>query len=870
MAKLEVAEIAKKMKLGLEELLKPGSRVLYENVFSTRHIGRVIDFLIYENREFIAAQPDPSQAEYRIRQTIELSIFNAWANFRKGEKSKCVEIEMGWDGEKLIVAVAHYVDADVKNFTPGSVEPVSNETAARMQKMLEHVQALSDGLLVRHEPQSGRVQALAFVSSAGGERLVDTQCVIVDPTLVDASPSPDAAVPDPLASADIAGFVEDEKKDLKSSTANDAMAAIGKIEGADGSPFDQEVIKVKGGGPMSAKENDILRVKGSGPLSEEEKKEKDILRVKGSGPLSEEEKKEKDILKVKGGGPMSAEEKKEKDILKVKGGAGSAQTDASNEIIRVKHAGDAEKIQDDAKAKLKASSSGGLKEKTIEKLKIEASALDNVSAEAAVAAESANDAAESDGDSENQAEEGIQTLLDTVKTEMAALCPGLNEAEFEEAFRTMSAKIRENYNQTLHHMLRVKNIQMISKTKHLKDQVQLLSARIDELKAENQDLLESLASKDANEAEILRLKNAADANAKKKRDDEEAKARETIAQYQAAIEKGEVPTGAKDWGKGLLEAALKERAFLSARSREIEAILKKREYDYRNKETMLKEEVRIKDEELRQKEFALVKTKEALSNAMQTVEQTKKLADTGSSDKNELVHKLATAERLLTAAKDNNERMTKRVEDVQKKWQEEFNSRSAITQEKSALQRKVDDLERKLEAAQNKSTNSEEIIQLTQARDKSLKIIDDLKKQIKELQSKLIAGTLAQNKGPAGQSSSDSKKKGDAPMGDAEAKHKLDQANKLTAAMKEELERTKKRFEELKQSETKLRVEVAKLQADLKAAGKNPAPEKAAPKPQKTSNASPLIKPKNIKMGGGGGSGTGGAGGAAPAGGIKR
>lgn len=787
MAKLEVAQIAKKLRLGLEELLKPGARVLYENVFSTRHIGRVIDFLLYESRTFIEAHPDAGYAEYRLRHAVELGIFNGWSNFKKGEKSKCIELELGFDDEKLVVAVAFYVDADVTNFTPGDAEAPSGAVAERMQKMLTQVQELSDGLLVRHEPTTGRVQVMAFISAGANEKLVDTQCVTVDINDDSEPPRPDASVPNPLAAADVEGFVKDESEGLKSSKALDAMDALSVVKGAP-ETVDDTATKVKG---SKGEKEAVMRVKGS-----------------GSGEL------------------------------------------ANKDILRVKSMGVGEKTQDETKLVVKGD---GLSVAAAEKLKIPASALDNVTAEAAVAAESKYTSESQADEGDPNTDESVEVLLSTVRAEIVPLCPGLSEDQFEEAFRNLSTKIRENYNQTLHHMLRVKNIQMIGKIKHYKDQLQLLNARIEELKAENNDLLESLAQKDATEAEILKLKNSSDPKLKDKRDQEEARARETIQQYQTSIEKGEVPNGAKDWGKGLLEAALKERAFLSQRSREIEAILKKREYDYKNKESTLKEELRLKEEQVRQKEFTLIKTKEALANAMQNADKARALADLGSADKNEIVQKLSTAEKLLSVSKENNERMAKRVEDVQKKWQEEFNSRSAITQEKSKLQKEADDLRRKLTTIEERGTHVEELAKLTQARDRSVRIIDDLKRQIKELQAKL-SGSSAQAK--PGAAVADQKKHGGQPqMGEGEFKHKLDQANKISAAMKEELERTKKRFDELKQSETKLRVEVAKLQADLKAAGKNPQPEKAQPKPQKSSTSSPLIKPKNVKMSGGGNTG---------------
>lgn len=822
-------EIAKKARMGLEELLKPQARVIYENVFSTRHIGRIIDFLLFEARPFIEKHPDSAQAEYRIRQAVEVGVFNAWSNYRKGEKTKCVEIELGWDDERLVLAISHYADSELKNFVPGQGQP-PNATSERMRKMLERVQELSNGLIVRQEPESGRMQVLAFISAKDAEKVTETQFVAVEPGALHELPRVNTAVPAPLADGDIQGFVTDEK-------AGHPLPSIGEAAKSD---------QVEVGG-VASNESGLSLVKGGLDTEEESTNvsgaadgEDDLLRVKGgTAAVADEEK-----IRVKGATASAEDEEK----LVVKGGA-TPTTKEEKILVKGKNT-----VADMSTINVKL-------DKKLAKVSIDK--IDTMSAEAAVAIDSdksAESEATADENSENETNESVDSLLDTVKSEVMPLCSGVSEVQFQETFAVLSRKIRENYEQTLHHMLRVQNIQMISKIKHYKDQVQLLNARIDELKAESDDMIESISQKDTTEGEILRLRAAGDKRAVAKASQEELKVRETIQQYQVSIEKDQVPKGAKDWGKGLLEAALKERALLGQRTREIEANLKKREYDYRNKENALKEEVRIKDEQLRQKDFTLEKTKESLANAIQSFEKSRAAMSTAS-DKSELALKLASAEKLLSVAKDSNDRMQKRVEDVQKKWQEEFNTRSSLQQEKSKLQKQTDDLQRKLNDAQEKGSKVDEVARITEARDKALRIIDDLRKQMKELQGKLNSGN-AGSKAQAGQT--DPKKRGEPQADAAELKHRLDQTNKIATVMKEDLDRTKKRFDELKQSETKLRVEVARLAAELKSAGKNPYPEKTPSKPQQRSNASPLHKPKTPVKPPGGTGGTGAAGGAKP------
>ncbi|MBI3555156.1 MAG: hypothetical protein HY074_02690, partial [Deltaproteobacteria bacterium] len=160
---------ANKIKFGVEELLASDAQVYFENIFSTRHIGRVVDFMLFQCQPFIQAAGDPADAEYRFRHMIELAIFNAWVNYREGERSKCVELEFGWDKQRLIISATHIAAAGVGGFVPGG-EP-ADEISGRMQKMLAQVQQLADGLIVRHDPVSGRIQAIAFLAADEHEKL---------------------------------------------------------------------------------------------------------------------------------------------------------------------------------------------------------------------------------------------------------------------------------------------------------------------------------------------------------------------------------------------------------------------------------------------------------------------------------------------------------------------------------------------------------------------------------------------------------------------------------------------------------------------------------------------------------------------------
>src|SRR4051812_32309405 len=66
--------VPQKLRFGMEELLGVNARSLFENLFSTRHLGRVLDFFLFESRAFVDGSSDPVGIEYRVRQILELGV----------------------------------------------------------------------------------------------------------------------------------------------------------------------------------------------------------------------------------------------------------------------------------------------------------------------------------------------------------------------------------------------------------------------------------------------------------------------------------------------------------------------------------------------------------------------------------------------------------------------------------------------------------------------------------------------------------------------------------------------------------------------------------------------------------------------------
>lgn len=673
-----------KVRRGLEALLKPDARVVYENLFSTRHLGRVIDLVLYESRDFIAACANSEDTGYRIRQLAELAVFLAWTNYRKGEKLKCVELECGWDDTLLVFSVSSYIDPDVRDFMPAQ-NPKPGTAAARIQRLLQRVRVMSDGIAVRHHPERGRFQAFAFVGKQRLESIPLSEYEVM--AAADEDEKAAVASVKPLASADVEGFNKGEDAGIEASarTADDVSSVI------------------KG---QNEKDNSKVVIKGSTQVIS-------------------------DVIHIKGGGSNLG------DVF--------GHHDSSGRAVR-----------------------SNLSENEIASF---------------IGAEGAGfGSAPGEGDStENvspallpQSEEHLKTLIQTVRVDVTALNPAVEGEEFDRRFAVITKAIQENYLNALQHAVRVREIQTHASIKQFKDKAELAAAERDELQSDNEKLMRIVIAAQKAGVKVEGEKVTIPALEDLKGGSAEA--------MKKILDAPEVPAAAKPWAKAVMEDLLAQRIDLGEKKAGLEKTLKKIELDTRNRETALTERIRVLDEQLKAKDFAIKQGREALANAMTTMESARK---NGGSLGAQAGRQTAAIQRELQEARESRTRLEKRANEWQKKLGEEVAKRKAFEEQKNA-----------------------EINQLTQQRDRALKVADEQQEQIKDLQSKLAARGSgfgqAQQKGPGGTNEA------------AELKYKLDQANKIMKSMKDEIDRYRKRFDELKLEETNLRVEIGRLQAQLK------------------------------------------------------
>lgn len=316
-----------------------------------------------------------------------------------------------------------------------------------------------------------------------------------------------------------------------------------------------------------------------------------------------------------------------------------------------------------------------------------------------------------------------------------------------------------------------------------------------------------------------------------------SKASEEITQLKIQLEAafhclpGIDNAASKEMIKGLVETVTKERAEVRQQRSDLVLALRRKEHEFRSKETSLKETLRVQEEQLKQKEGVNEKLKINNSILSTTLDQLR--ADAAdSNDRVELTHKLVTAEKLYQKANEDAERAQKRAEEVQKRLSDEVSQRASLQVETARQRRQIEDFQKKISDLSSEARKgvSAELASMTEQRDKAQRMIDELKRQTRELQGKLAAAAQGSKSGAVGGVQSPAGKSGsNGPVGggnEAEFRHKLDLANHMVKMHKDELEKSKKRVEELKAQEGKYRAEISKLQGEvakaqteLKAAG---------------------------------------------------
>lgn len=287
---------------------------------------------------------------------------------------------------------------------------------------------------------------------------------------------------------------------------------------------------------------------------------------------------------------------------------------------------------------------------------------------------------------------------------------------------------------------------------------------------------------------------------------------QTLSRVQAEAAEFKTELGsprAKRWVDGLMTELVAQKAKLAESSKELNASIKQKELEFRSKETMLTEELKRRDDLIRQKTNALERAKEQISQTAISTERLKSAA-VGAVDDAHFKQKYAFAQKMLSSAKEEN----------------------------VALAEKVEDLKNQLVNAQNGSARRNQpsmadFSALQSKYERSIRQADEFKKANQQLVEKL----------------SEAKKDAiKAPQDDV--KKRLEAAVKIASSHQRDAEKLQQRVEEMQREQMRLKAELNKTAQELKSARVGSRGQQAAAeskltttKPALTTKSATVAKP---------------------------
>lgn len=749
---------------GLELVLGESAVIHYQTIFSLRHMGRVTDLFLYTAKDYLSQSHSVEKEEARTRQCLETAAIAIWAHYSKIEKSRYIELEFGWDQAQCAISIAGFVDQNSFNYSDASGDNASSEEA----NFKSYLNALSDygaNVVIRHMAQLNFVQIMIILKLGEFKRGEPIVTIAIDtdaankPTLVDASDAGPVKIP--VGQDDVLqGFQGEESQE------NQAAHQI--LSG----------VEQGGDGPLVAK----LKARANGEdepvVIQPDQMEPEVSQVVSSTDVEEDE--SVSVVAASNAEAVSTEE------TLVKGSFDELDTtetlvkgvdiapDDSVTIVK----GVPEEA-DDSVSLVKGTKE--LADSTVKKLtgtttKIKDEAIKIAGSPQKIADNSviriSSESVEQDIEREEKS-----FKIDHPDTNNEAFVIKSNDGESMLDDEKLTIKSTESAAKATKEVNKIiRDLESNSKT------TEEASLEVEKLVASSEKEFES-----------------------------------QISIAQKVMEKVQMPDKAREYMNRALSELTKNRAELDTKITEITGKWRAAQLDFKNKQTALGTEIKKLEEQLRQKEVALVKSKETLSRTAKAMEEYK-LKALANPDA-EVAHKLSQITTLLEKSKEQNEKLQSRLDDVQKKLSTEMAARGAASTENSKLHKQVDDLSRKLaEAEKNKNVVKEDPAMKAEL-DRANKQIDELKKQQKMLQEKLSQAQNP-NKQSGAANGGNANNKSDGPT-DAELKLKLEQSQKLHSKLKEDYDKKMKQLEAAKQSETKLRVELAKLQAELKTAQKS-------------------------------------------------
>jgi hypothetical protein len=255
--------------------------------------------------------------------------------------------------------------------------------------------------------------------------------------------------------------------------------------------------------------------------------------------------------------------------------------------------------------------------------------------------------------------------------------------------------------------------------------------------------------------------------------DEVGSIERTIAKVQAEAQDIKKVLGnpkAQKWVDGMVGELVTEKARIHEMAKKVNVSLRQKELEFRNKEHVLQEEVRKRDEQLRQKAHSFNRSREQLTQLQIQLDRIKATAPPPG-EESQARQKLNLSQKLLASVKDENQ----------------------------GLAQKIEELKTQLATAQSASktkTQSPDFQALKLKYERLFKQSEEFKRTNGQLMEKLNeAQRAAKNPG----------------MNPEELKKRLDVSMRLAASYQKESEQSKLRVDELQREETRLKTELARV-----------------------------------------------------------
>jgi hypothetical protein len=741
--------------LGISGLLAEDCKVLYANLFSQRHVGRISDL-------FAGSLRADGLDELRLRALLLFSCFEAWRT-RAGEKPELQEpltVECGFDEARAGVAVTFRLETGMFDPVGLADRLLSSRAGTAFESFLLDLRSKSECLVVRLHRASSVVEVVSLIgrAAAADARVPAVEIIVADIQGTKAPVAPKPAEYVEIGDMDYAEILKIEgptAQQLPPSPLGERMVkAFVEAEEerriqADARKAEQET-RIKG----SLEEDETeTRVAGEKPQKELERSvgpdaSPDAQDDYGSGQRQGAEGEQvrhagkEDITRVQG----STEGSRLDDVVRVHG-----VTDHDN-AERARVAGNAVNAARTAREGHYGAGSRASGESEVaapgegpEIEQAEPGSVGTQEFEPADGAEASDAPLLMEKKKKAKAGKGIAGFLSKVLPfgKAPAEAPEIEDLDDDEI---PEAQLRDGE---------------IDNTEALEEE---LSVRTEEKKP-------AAAEAESNGTEKLLTELQVEVGGI---DRTLAKAAEQASELKRQTQNDR----AKRWVDGLMGELLAEKSRLHDLAKQLHMSVRQKENDFRMRERALQEEIRKREEAIKQRTHQLGRTKDQLTQANMMIERFKS-GNLASADDAHFKQKHAHMQRLLAAAKEEASKHKAEIDDLRA----ELNS---------------------LRLSAKKPAGAAELKQLQDKVDRVSRLNDDLKHQNQQLIVKIAK--KERDKDP----------QRPAAIGQAEElKKKLEISSRQVAAAQRDAEQFKLRFEEGQKEETRLKAEILRLQRQM-------------------------------------------------------